>query len=88
MVFFNDPEQVDNPAAKAVKMAIAMQERFATLANGWHERGYDLAMGIGIAQGYATIGAIGFEGRRDYGAMGPLPILPHGCAARLRVGKS
>ncbi len=79
MVFFNDPEQVDNLAAKAVKMAIAMQECFATLANGWHERGYDLAMGIGIAQGYATIGAIGFEGRRDYGAIGTVTNL----AARL-----
>ena len=40
MIFFNDPVEVDNPAAEAVKMAIAMQERFATLAQGWHKRGY------------------------------------------------
>jgi class 3 adenylate cyclase len=71
--------QVDNPAEKAVKMAIAMQERFATLAQGWHKRGYELAMGVGVAQGYATIGAIGFEGRRDYGAIGTVTNL----AARL-----
>jgi adenylate cyclase len=79
MIFFNDPVEVDNPAAKAVKMAIAMQECFATLAQGWQRRGYELAMGIGVAQGFATIGAIGFEGRRDYGAIGTVTNL----AARL-----
>ncbi len=79
MIFFNDPVQVDNPTGKAVKMAIAMQERFATLAQGWQKRGYEIAMGIGVAQGYATIGAIGFEGRRDYGAIGTVTNL----AARL-----
>jgi class 3 adenylate cyclase len=36
-------------------------------------------LGIGIAQGFATIGAIGFEGRRDYGAIGNVTNL----AARL-----
>ena len=60
-------------------MAIDMQERFATLAQGWQKRGYEIAMGIGVAHGYATIGAIGFEGRRDYGAIGTVPNL----AARL-----
>jgi class 3 adenylate cyclase len=60
-------------------MAMAMQARFASLARGWQDRGYDLAMGIGIAQGYATLGAIGFEGRRDYGAIGTVTNL----AARL-----
>ena len=79
MIYFNDPVQVDNPAAIAVKMAVAMQERFSTLVLGWHKRGYALSMGIGIAQGYATIGAIGFEGRRDYGVIGTVTNL----AARL-----
>ncbi|MEO6409410.1 MAG: response regulator [Burkholderiaceae bacterium] len=79
MIFFNDPVQVDNPAAIAVRMALAMRERFGALAQVWHRRGYDLAMGIGIAQGFATIGAIGFEGRRDYGVIGNVTNL----AARL-----
>jgi class 3 adenylate cyclase/CheY-like chemotaxis protein len=79
MIIFNDPLPVDDPAATAVRMALAMQERFGALASGWRDRGYDLAMGIGIAQGYATIGAIGFEGRRDYGAIGTVTNL----AARL-----
>ena len=79
MIFFNDPVPLPNPAEQAVSMAIEMQQRFQTLAAAWARRGYDLSMGIGIAQGYATIGAIGFEGRRDYGAIGNVTNL----AARL-----
>jgi class 3 adenylate cyclase len=47
-----------------------MQEDALKLAAQWKRRGYDLGLGIGIAQGYATVGAIGFEGRIDYGAIG------------------
>jgi class 3 adenylate cyclase len=70
MIFFNDPVEIENPAAAAVQMSIEMQERFEMLARQWKMQGYDLAMGIGIALGYATIGAIGFDGRRDYGVIG------------------
>jgi adenylate cyclase len=79
MIFFNDPVELDNPAAHAVRMAIDMQESFVQLNGGWKKRGYDLNMGIGIAQGYATLGTIGFEGRQDYGAIGNVTNL----AARL-----
>jgi adenylate cyclase len=79
MIFFNDPVELDNPAAQAVRMALEMQQRFAQLNIGWQKRGYELNMGIGIAQGYATLGAIGFEGRQDYGAIGNVTNL----AARL-----
>ena len=70
MIFFNDPVVVDDPAPRAVRMALQMQQRTAVLAAGWKKRGYELQLGIGIAMGYATIGAIGFEGRVDYGAIG------------------
>src|SRR5215813_10070789 len=79
MIFFNDPVPVENPGERAVRMALAMRQRVDDLAIGWRKRGYDLGMGIGIAQGYATIGAIGFEGRWDYGAIGTVTNL----AARL-----
>jgi adenylate cyclase len=79
MIFFNDPVLVPNPGERAVRMAVAMRERVDNLAAGWRKRGYDLAFGLGIAQGYATIGAIGFEGRWDYGAIGTVTNL----AARL-----
>jgi class 3 adenylate cyclase len=79
MIFFNDPVPVPNAAERAVRMAVAMRARVAELAVGWRKRGFDLDFGIGIAQGYATIGAIGFEGRWDYGAIGTVTNL----AARL-----
>jgi class 3 adenylate cyclase len=60
-------------------MALAMQERVASLSAGWRKRGHELRLGIGIAVGYATLGQIGFEGRFDYGAVGNVVNL----AARL-----
>jgi adenylate cyclase len=79
MVFFNDPTPMPDAAPRAVRMALRMQREVARLADGWQRRGYELRMGIGIAMGFATIGAIGFEGRIDYGAIGTVTNL----AARL-----
>jgi class 3 adenylate cyclase len=79
MVFFNDPVTVPNPAERAIRMAVAMRDRVAALAAAWRKRGYDLGLGVGVADGYATLGAIGFEGRWDYGAIGTVTNL----AARL-----
>jgi class 3 adenylate cyclase len=70
MVFFNDPVPVDNPVERAIRMAVAMRDRVEQLRTTWRRRGYDLGLGVGIAQGFATLGAIGFEGRWDYGAIG------------------
>ncbi len=70
MIFFNDPVRLENPAASAVRMALAMQAKFQPLRAQWHKRGYELDLGMGIAQGYATLGAIGFEGRWDYACIG------------------
>ena len=79
MIFFNDPVVVPDPAARALHMAVAMRERVNEMSIVWGKHGYDLSLGIGIAQGYATIGAIGFEERLDYGAVGAVTNL----AARL-----
>jgi len=79
MIFFNDPVEVPNPAERAIRMAVAMRDRIAELAGPWRKRGWDTALKVGIAKGYATIGAIGFEGRLDYGAIGTVTNL----AARL-----
>ena len=70
MIFFNDPIPVDKPAEIANRMALAMQRDFAPLRAAWKQRGFDLDLGIGIAQGYATLGAIGFEGRWEYACIG------------------
>jgi len=79
MIFFNDPVPVPDAPARAVRMAVAMRGRVDELLVKWKKRGYDLDFGVGVAQGYATIGAIGFEGRLDYGAIGTVTNL----AARL-----
>jgi adenylate cyclase len=80
MVFFNDPLPVERPAEHAVKTALAMRDAFVPIAAHWKKRGgFELGLGVGIAQGYATLGAIGFEGRQDYAAIGNVTNL----AARL-----
>ena len=79
MIFFNDPVEIPDPAAKACRMAVEMQSRFLDLQKVWETRSYSLALGVGISQGVATIGAIGFEGRHDYAAIGNVTNL----AARL-----
>jgi adenylate cyclase len=71
MVFFNDPLLCPDHAARAVRMAVAMRQEMHEITTRWHKRGHQLAFGIGIAQGYATLGMIGFEGRVDYAAVGP-----------------
>jgi adenylate cyclase len=70
LIFFNDPLPVPEPGRHAVSMALAMHARFAPLRERWQKVGYDLDLGIGIAQGFATLGAFGFEGRWDYSAIG------------------
>jgi class 3 adenylate cyclase len=75
MVFFNDPLPIHQPAMRAVEMAFVMQEDALKLAAQWKKKGYSLGLGIGISQGYATVGAIGFEGRIDYGAIGTVTNL-------------
>ena len=60
-------------------MSVAMRTRVRGLAESWARQGHDLALGIGIAQGYATLGRIGFDGRHDYAAIGSVTNL----AARL-----
>lgn len=79
MVFFNDPLPCEDAPDRAVGLAVAMRGRIRDLAASWTARGHDLAFSIGIAQGFATLGRIGFEGRFDYAAIGSVTNL----AARL-----
>ena len=79
MVYFNDPVPCPDPAERAVRMAVAMRAAVGELMSGWRRRGFDLGFGIGVAQGYATLGRIGFEERVDYTAIGTVTNL----AARL-----
>jgi class 3 adenylate cyclase len=75
MVFFNDPLPCDDAPIRAIRLSVAMRARVRDLADGWARRGHDLAFGAGIAQGYATLGRIGFEARFDYAAIGSVTNL-------------
>ncbi len=88
MIFFNDPVPVENPAEQAVRMALEMQRDFEVLAGTLRKRGHNLDIGIGIAQGYATLGRIGFEGRFDYGAIGAVCSLAARLCAHAKGGET
>ena len=75
MVFFNDPAPLIDHELQAIRTALSLRERFTELAGLWRKRGDELGLGIGVAAGYATLGRIGFEGRYDYGALGPVTNL-------------
>jgi class 3 adenylate cyclase len=87
MVFFNDPVPLEEHELVAVRLAQRAQRRFADLAAAWRRRGIDLGIGIGIAAGYATLGRIGFEGRYDYGALGPVTNLASRLSSEAAAGE-
>lgn len=79
MVFFNDPEPIANHHEVAVRAALAIRDELVIEKTTWNERGYGIDFGIGIAEGYATIGGIGFDRFWQYSVIGPVTNL----AARL-----
>ena len=87
MVFFNDPVPIPDPAERAVKMAIAMREAATALTTSWRRRGRVLEFGAGIAQGYATLGQIGFADRSGYTAIGTVCNLAARLCAEAKDGQ-
>jgi adenylate cyclase len=65
IVFFNDPLPTPEPTERAIAMAIAMR-----VLKTWRRHGHDLGISVGISQGFATLGQIGFAERMDYTAIG------------------
>ena len=87
LIFFNDPLPMTNAAQHAARMGLEMQASFAPLRARWLKLGYDLDLGIGIARGYATLGAFGFEGRWDYSAVGSVVNLAARLCAEAQQGR-
>jgi adenylate cyclase len=79
MVFFNDPEPMENPCELALQFAQDVVRKTTELSMAWAELGFSLGVGVGVAYGPATLGAIGYPGRIDYGAIGSVTNM----AARL-----
>ena len=87
MIMFNAPLAVTDPAHAAVRMAVAMQQRFGQLQQDWSRSGYQIGLGIGIAHGFATVGAIGFEGRLAYGTIGSVVNMAARLCAEAKGGQ-
>lgn len=87
MIFFNDPVPVEKPAERAVTMALELQRAFQPIAENWAQRGYTVGLGVGIAQGEATLGVIGFESRWEYAAIGNIPNLAARLCGEARAGE-
>ncbi len=87
MILFNDPVPVAEPELAAVRMALDMRDAVGKLSLTWKKRGHELGFGVGVANGYATMGAIGFEGRRDYGAIGPVCNLSARLCSEAKTGQ-
>ena len=86
MLVFNDPAPLPDPAFNAVAMALGLRDRVQALAVRWRRMGYQLGAGFGIAQGFATIGTIGFPGRQDYGTVGSVNNLAARLCSEARAG--
>jgi class 3 adenylate cyclase len=87
MIFFSDPFPVDRPADRAVRMALALQKAFTPIAEAWAKLGHNVGLGIGIAQGEATLGIIGSEQRWEYAAIGNVPNLAARLCGEARAGE-
>jgi adenylate cyclase len=87
MVFFNDPVPTPDPARRAIEMAVAMRAAAQNLLRSWRRRGHDIGFGVGISQGYATLGQIGFAERMDYTAIGTVTNLAARLCAEAKDGQ-
>jgi adenylate cyclase len=87
LVVFNDPVPCPDAALRAVRLAVDMREAVAALARSWAGRGHEIGFGVGIAQGYATLGRIGFEGRFDYTAIGTVTNVAARLCAEAKDGQ-
>jgi adenylate cyclase len=87
IVIFNDPIPCPDPALRAVRLALDMREAVASLTRSWTARGHEIGFGVGIAQGYATLGRIGFEGRFEYTAIGTVTNVAARLCAEAKDGQ-
>jgi class 3 adenylate cyclase len=87
IVIFNDPIPCPDAALRAVRLSVDMRETVASLARSWTARGHEIGFGVGIAQGYATLGPIGFEGRFDYTAIGTVTNVAARLCAEAKDGQ-
>lgn len=87
MIIFNDPIPCADHAERAVQLALDMRDQVGKLSSQWQRKGHRLGFGVGIASGYATLGQIGFEQRREYTAIGSVINLASRLCDEARPGQ-
>jgi class 3 adenylate cyclase len=87
LVLFNDPIPQKDHTGRALRMALEMRAAVTELAHGWLRHGHELGFGVGIARGYATLGAIGFDRRIDYSVIGTVPNLASRLCDEAKAGQ-
>jgi adenylate cyclase len=71
MAIFGAPNATPDDAKNALKTAVEMQKRVTSLNSELEEQGFpQIAVGIGLHTGEATIGYIGSQQRSEYTAIG------------------
>ena len=88
MIFFNDPLPCPDPAQRAVHLALSMHEVVTSFAEDWRGRGRQIGFGVGIAQGFATLGQIGFKGCVVYSAIGTVTNVASRLSAEAKDGQT
>jgi class 3 adenylate cyclase len=87
MLFFNDPIEVEDHPHRALELAVALRDAMRPHLDEWRSHGFDIGLGVGIATGYATIGAVGYEGRWEYAAIGTVCNLAARLCAEAKDGQ-
>lgn len=87
MIYFNAPVEVSEPEARATRMAFELKQAFEALCQLWRKRGHELGVGIGMASGYATVGAVGAKGRMGYSCIGTVTNLASRLCAQAQHGQ-
>ncbi len=87
MLFLNDPVELPDHPMRAIELAVALRDAMRPHLDEWRANGFDIGLGIGIATGYATIGAVGYEGRWEYAAIGTVCNLAARLCAEAKDGE-
>ena len=87
MVFFNAPDATPDHSDRALQLALDMQREAGVLAAQWQSTGGPRGLAVGLARGPAAVGAIGFDGRQDYAAIGAATNLAARLCAEAGVGE-
>jgi adenylate cyclase len=87
MIFLNDPVEVPDHPMRALDLAVALRDAMRPHLAEWRANGFDIGLGVGIATGFATLGAVGYEGRWEYAAIGTVCNLAARLCAEAKDGQ-